>query len=129
MDLATESIVLEATVERSFAWLSELAHVPEWATEFARDFRPDGNHARLETPDGPATMTLRTDTATGVIDFVVRPDGGGEAVFPSRVIGLPDGRSAYVFVVPRGPGQSEERFREEVASLRRELENVRQALR
>lgn len=129
MELATESVLLDTSPERSYAWLSELAHVPEWATEFAREFRIEGDRARLETPGGPATMTLRTDAATGVIDFVVRPDGGGEAVFPSRVVGLPDGRSAYVFVVPRSPGQSEERFREEVASLRRELENVRAALR
>ena len=47
------------------------------------------------------------------------------ALFPSRVVALPDGRSAYTFTMFESPGGSDELFEAQYASLLRELENIR----
>jgi len=46
------------------------------------------------------------------------------ALFPTRVVGLPDGRSAFTFTMFQGPGSSDELFESQHASLVRELENI-----
>lgn len=128
MEMETATIVLDTTAERTFEFVSELANLPRWATEFARDFDLDGRRARIRTPDGPAVVKIAADADTRTVDFVVEPETGGRAVFPSRVVDLPGGKSGYVFTVPRAPGQSEEELRAAVASLRREFENLRRLL-
>lgn len=125
MEMDTATTVLDAPAERTFDFVSDLANLPRWATEFARDPRPEGKHLKIETPGGPATVEIAADPRSRVVDFIVRPHAGGKAVFPSRVVELPGGKSGYVFTVPRAPGETEEDLRAAVASLRREFENLR----
>jgi hypothetical protein len=47
------------------------------------------------------------------------------AVFPSRVVAAPGGRSAFTFTMFQAPGQPDEQFEGQYQSLLRELENVR----
>ncbi len=128
MEMDTATIVLDTPAERTFEFVSQLANLPRWATEFARDFELDGRRARIRTPDGPAVVEIMADANTRTVDFVVQPEAGGTAVFPSRVVDLPGANSGYVFTVPRAPGQSEEQLRAAVSSLEREFENLRRLL-
>lgn len=54
----------------------------------------------------------------------VGPSEGPAALFPTRVVPVADGRSAYLFTMFRGPAQSEDEFQAETESLRRELDNI-----
>jgi hypothetical protein len=47
------------------------------------------------------------------------------ALFPTRVVALPDGRSAFTFTMFKAPELPDELFEAQVESLRRELDNVR----
>ena len=47
------------------------------------------------------------------------------AMFPSRVVALPEGRSAYSFTMFKGPGTPDELFESQYESLRREFDNIR----
>jgi hypothetical protein len=80
-----------------------------------------GDHAVAETGKGPVTMRLRTDERTLVVDHVVEPAPGVEAVFPGRVVPLPDDHSLFLFTVIQAPGQADAEFESDVASLDREL--------
>ena len=50
------------------------------------------------------------------------------AVFPTRAVALPDGRTAYSFTMFQSPGMSDELFDAQHASLRREIANIERAL-
>ena len=46
------------------------------------------------------------------------------AVFPTRVVALPDGRSAYTFTMFQAPDMPDELFDSQFASLKREFRNI-----
>ena len=51
------------------------------------------------------------------------------ALFPTRVVGLPDGTSAFTFTMFQPEGLPDEVFEQQYESLRRELGNVERELR
>ena len=50
------------------------------------------------------------------------------AVFPTRAVGLPDGRTAYSFTMFQDPEMPDELFEAQLQSLRRECQNIEQVL-
>jgi hypothetical protein len=50
------------------------------------------------------------------------------AVFPTRAVALPDGRTAYSFTMFQGPDMPDELFESQHESLKRELAGVRDLL-
>lgn len=125
MESATATVVLPAPGREVFDYLSRIESVPEWATEFVQAFDIRGpREARARTAMGEVTFRLNPDPDTGVIDIHVGPDEERMALFPTRVVSLDEGRSAYVFTMFRAPDQTEERFRAEYVSLRRELDGL-----
>ena len=91
MNNRTITVTLSAEKEEVFAYLCDLAHWPDWATEFCRELRREGPHWKMHTPLGEVYVTLTACADTGVIDFFWgdRPDE--MAVLPLRVIRLPRG--------------------------------------
>jgi hypothetical protein len=59
-----------------------------------------------------------------VIDMRAGPTESEMGLFPTRVVELPDGRSAFTFTMFQGPGSSDELFESQHASLVREFENI-----
>ena len=52
------------------------------------------------------------------------PTDAEMALFPTRVVELPDGQCAFTFTMFQSPGSSDELFESQHASLRREFENI-----
>ena len=122
MQIRSVHAVLPVSYAEAFEFLSHLANLPRWATEFIRGgVQVDGDVAVADTAHGRASLRLRSDSETGVIDHLVTFSMGGDAVFPSRVLPLPDGRSVFVFTGIQGPEQPREAFDRDFASLEREL--------
>ncbi len=125
MESATATVLLPAPKDEVFDYLSRIESVPEWATEFVRDFHVrSSTEARARTEWGDVIFRLGPGADTGVIDIFVGPDPDRMALFPTRIVSLGRDRSAFIFTMFRSPEQTEERFRAEFESLRRELENV-----
>ncbi len=59
-----------------------------------------------------------------VFDMYAGPTEDELALFPTRVVSLPDGASAFTFTMFQGPGMPKELFEAQHESLRRELENI-----
>jgi hypothetical protein len=124
----TVTTVLDAPPARVFAYLSDIENLPRWATEFARELKVDGGRHKVVNRLGEFFFEIRADETTGVIDMLAGLAPNELALFPSRVVDVGGGRSAFTFTMFRWPGQPEELFESQYQSLRREFVNIEREL-
>jgi hypothetical protein len=125
MTSRTVTTVLPAPKERVFGFLSRIENLPKWATEFARELRIEDGRARVVNGLGEFDFEIEADEDTGVIDMYAGPSRDELALFPTRVVALPNGSSAYTFTMFKAPTMPEELFESQYQSLLREFENIR----
>jgi hypothetical protein len=121
---ATVTTVLAAPSEKVFEYMADIANLPEWATEFARELRREGDDYKVVNGLGEFFFAIRADAGTGVIDMFAGPTRDAMAVFPTRAVALPDGRTAYSFTMFQTPGMPDALFEGQHASLEREFANI-----
>ena len=124
MNARTVTAVLDAPKTHVFAYLSQIDNLPKWATEFARELKYDDGKAKVVNGLGEFYFTIAADEETGVIDMHAGPTEDELALFPTRVVPLPDGRSAYTFTMFQAPGMPDDLFESQYQSLLREFENL-----
>jgi hypothetical protein len=73
---------------------------------------------------GEFYFEIKADPATGVIDMFAGLSKDEMAIFPTRVVQLPDGRTAFSFTMFQGPGMADELFDSQHQSLKREFANI-----
>ena len=93
----TVTAVLDAPRDEVFAVMSDIERLPEWATEFARELRREGDDCKVVNGLGEFYFAIAADERSGVIDMLAGPSEEAMAVFPTRAVVLPDGRTAYSF--------------------------------
>jgi hypothetical protein len=120
--------VLDVPPAQVFDYMADIEHLPEWATEFARELYREGGDYKVRNGLGEFFFTIRADRASGVIDMYAGPEKDAMAVFPTRVVELPGGSSAYSFTMFQGPGMPDALFEAQHASLQRELANLERIL-
>ncbi len=125
MTSRTVTAVLPAPKERVFAFLSNIENLPKWATEFARGLKLEGGRAKVVNSLGEFDFAIEADAEIGVIDLYAGPSPDELALFPTRVVDLPDGSAAYSFTMFQMPGMPDELFESQYESLLREFENIR----
>jgi hypothetical protein len=124
MNHHTLTTTFAAPREEVFDYLADIERLPEWATEFARELKlVDGRH-KVVNGLGEFFFEIRAERDSGVIDMLAGPSEDSLALFPARVVPLADGGSAFTFTMFRAPGQAEEQFEGQFASLRREFGNL-----
>jgi len=124
MRTRTATCVVNAGAEELFGYLSRIENLPDWATEFARELHWDDAGPWVVNGLGEFRVRYDIDAEHGLIDIYAGPAGGDMALFPSRVVALSDGPSAYTFTMFETPGGSAELFDAQYDSLVRELGNV-----
>jgi hypothetical protein len=124
----TVTTVLPVPSRRVFEYMSDIRNLPEWATEFARELHEEDGEYRVVNGLGEFVFEIRADERTGVIDMYAGPSRDELAVFPTRAVALPDGRTSYSFTMFQAPGMPDELFESQYASLRREFENIESIL-
>jgi hypothetical protein len=120
----TVTTVLDADQEAVFSYLADIENLPKWATEFARELKREGDDYKVVNGLGEFFFAIQADPDTGVLDMYAGPDKAQMALFPTRVVGLPDGRTAYTFTMFQGPGMADELFESQHESLKREFANL-----
>ncbi len=121
----TVTAVLDAPKASVFDYLSRIENLPEWASEFAREVKYEDGKAKVVNGLGEFYFSIDADEPTGVIDMYAGPTEDDLGVFPTRVLSLPDGRSAFSFTMFQAPGMPDELFESQYQSLLREFENIR----
>ena len=125
MTSRTVTTVLDAPKEEVFSYLSRIENLPRWATEFARELKYEDGKAKAVNGLGEFYFSIEADEQTGVIDMYAGPAEDRLGVFPTRVVELPGGASAYSFTMFQAPGMPGELFESQYESLLREFENIR----
>jgi hypothetical protein len=128
MRSATVTTVLDAPQEQVFGYLADIENLPEWATEFARELRREGDDYKVVNGLGEFFFRIEAEPQTGVIDMFAGPTRDAMAVFPTRAVRLPDGRTAYSFTMFEAPDMPAGRFEAQRASLEREFANIERVL-
>ena len=120
----TVTTTFAAPPDEVFAYLADIEKLPEWATEFARELKLVEGRYKVVNGLGELFFEIRADRGSGVIDMLAGPSEDSLALFPTRVVPLGDGGSAFTFTMFQAPGQPEEQFEGQFASLRREFGNL-----
>jgi hypothetical protein len=128
MESRTVTALLDAPPERVYDYLSKIENLPRWATEFARELRYEDGKAKVVNGLGEFYFSIDGDPATGVIDMYAGPTEDSLALFPTRVVSLPGGGSAYSFTMFQAPEMPDELFESQYQALLREFENIRREL-
>lgn len=124
MNARSVTTTFRAPRDEVFAYLADVERLPEWANEFARELKVvDGRH-KVINGLGEFFFEIRADRETGVIDMLAGPTVDEFALFPTRVVGLPNGGSAFTFTMFQAPAMPDELFESQHASLLRELGNL-----
>ena len=124
MKSRTVTTVLPAPSERVFAYLSDIENLPQWANEFARELKVVNGRHKVVNGLGEFFFEIRADPETGVIDMLAGPEEDQLALFPTRVVPLGQAQAAFTFTMFQWPGQPDELFESQYASLRREFGNI-----
>ena len=120
----TVTVIFSASQDEVFAYLADIDNLPHWATEFARELkRVDGRH-KVVNGLGEFFFEIRADRESGVIDMLSGPREDALQLFPTRVVPVSGGDSAFTFTMFQAPGQPDEQFEGQYHSLLRELENL-----
>src|ERR1044072_675867 len=93
----TVTAVLDAAQDTVFNYLSDVERLPEWATEFARELRREGDDYKVVNGLGEFFFAIEADARSGVIDMFAGATKDAMAVFPTRAIALDGRRTAYSF--------------------------------
>jgi hypothetical protein len=128
MQERTVTAVLDAPKDRVFGYLSQIDNLPRWATEFARELRYEEGKAKVVNSLGELYFSIEADPETGVIDMYAGPTEDELSLFPTRVVELPGGRSAFTFTMFQAPGTPDDLFESQYQSLLREFDNIRREL-
>ena len=128
MTSRTVTTVLDAPRDEVFSYLARIENLPSWATEFARELRYEDGRAKVVNGLGEFFFSIEADERTGVIDMYAGPTEDDQGLFPTRVVELPGGATAYSFTMFQAPGMPDGLFESQYQSLLREFENIRQEL-
>ena len=65
---ATVTTVLDAPQREVFDYMADVRNLPEWATEFARELRRDGEDYKVVNGLGEFSFAIDADPSSGVIE-------------------------------------------------------------
>jgi hypothetical protein len=116
----TKTISIEAEPGKVFRFVSDPAQLPRWAVGFAKAVRRDADGWLVVTSSREIPVRVRADPASGVVDFVMRPEPGLEVTAWSRVLARGAG-AEYVFTQVQPPGMPPDAFERSAAAVAHEL--------
>jgi hypothetical protein len=119
------NVVVDASPETLFDFVSDLRNLPHWAIHFCKDIRLTNDGAIVTTPTGEVYFGVTGDRDLGVLDWWSGPTMETAERWPTRVIGLPDGRSLYnvtALLQANVPPGIDQWFADELEALKRLVE-------
>lgn len=125
---SASSSSLHITIHRSpdqvYAFVSNPANLPQWATAFCKSIRPSGNGWIIDTPDGEVGLRFEEPNTLGVLDHYVRLAPDIEIYVPMRV--LKNGTdSEVIFTLFRLPGMSDADYERDRGMVQKDLEMLK----
>ena len=123
----TLSVSIARAPAEVYAYVSDAANMPRWATAFVVAIRPAGDGWIVETAEGAMPLRFVPRNDLGVLDHVVTVASGQTVTNPMRVVANGDG-SEVLFTVFQHPGMSDERFAIDCGYVQHDLRALRAVL-
>ena len=123
----TKSVTIRTPPSKVVEFLADPRNLLRWAVGFAKAVEHADGRWLVTTGSGKVGIRIETEPRSGVVDFVVMPAPGVEALSASRV--LPNGSgSEYVFTQFQAGGMPDDVFERNVKALEHELTVLRALL-
>jgi len=123
----TLSVSIDRDPQQVYAFVSDGANLPRWATAFCKSVTPSKDGWLVETPQGPLTIRLAGKNAFGIVDHDVIPPGSPPIHVPMRIV--PNGSGAEVlFTLFQTPDMSAERFADDLRMVEQDLTTLKQVM-
>lgn len=128
MTAHTTTAHYKVSPERLFAFVSVIENLPKWATGYCKRVWKDGADYKIETPMGEMFQRFELDSKHGTIDMYGGPSKDAMWCWPVRVTSDNMGGSVLAFTCIQMPTQPDDEFQGQCATLKEELENIRNAV-
>jgi uncharacterized membrane protein len=119
-------VVINAPAEVVFDFVNDLRNLPRWAYRWCKGIRLVDDGGIVTSPGGEVYFGITADRDGGVLDWWSGPTMESAERWPTRVTGLPDGRSLYqvtaILVGRAFPPNIDEHFADELGMLKRLVE-------
>lgn len=119
-------VVVDAPAEVVFDFVSDVANLPRWSIHFCKGMRLVDGGAMVITPSGAEVyFGITGDRDLGIVDWWSGPTMETAQRWPTRVTGLPDGRSLYQVTAIFGdrlPPNLDQWFGDELGAIKRLVE-------
>lgn len=116
----TLSIAIHRDSDEVYAFVSNPATLPQWATAFCKSIRPSSSGWIIDTPEGEVGLRFTEFNSFGILDHYVSLSPDIEIYVPMRV--LKNGSSSeIIFTLFRLPGMSDKDFERDVAMVQQDL--------
>lgn len=119
----TVSTVIEQPMDVVQAFVVDVQNLPRWS--FFTSAEPEGDHWRVRSSDGEATLTFVAPHEPGVLDHVVVTDTGHHVVVPMRVSQHGACHRSEVTLVVDGP---EDAMAADIATVEADLARLKELL-
>ncbi|HEY8176579.1 MAG TPA: SRPBCC family protein [Gemmatimonadaceae bacterium] len=119
------NVVIDAPPETVFDVVSDLRNMPRWAIHFCKGIRLTADGAIVTTPQGEVYFGITGDRDLGILDWWSGQSMQTAERWPTRVVGLADGRSLYNVTALLGasvPPGIDQWFTDELEALKRLVE-------
>ena len=126
MNNRTVTIVVPASKETVFDFLSNVENVPAWATEFCERLKKESGHWKVVTSSGELFFKIESDRKTGVVDMFAGPTLDQMGIFPCRVIAMPGALTAVSFTFFQPPKMPDEVYERQYKSLLIEMNGLQE---
>jgi hypothetical protein len=121
----TVTILVAATKDAVFDFLSNVENLPAWATEFCEGLKKEGDHYKVVTSGGELFFKIESDRKTGVLDMFAGPTLNQMGIFPCRVLAMAGGATAVSFTFFQPPDMPDEVYERQYKSLLIEMEGLK----
>src|SRR5258708_32056003 len=125
MNSRTVIIVVPASKQTVFDFLSNVENLPAWATEFCEELRQVGGQWKVVTSSGELFFRIEPDWRTGVLDMFAGPALDQMGIFPCRVIAMPGSPTAIMITFFQPPDMPDEIYERQYQSLLVEMDGLK----
>ena len=117
-------VVVDAPAEVVFDFMNDLRNLPSWSIHWCKGVRLIDDGAIVTTSAGEVYFGITADRETGVLDWWSGPTMQTAVRWPTRVVGLPDGRSLYevTAIMEAFPPNIDQLFADELGMVKRLVE-------
>lgn len=116
----TLNIDIKRTADEVYAFVSNPANLPQWATAFCKSIRLSDKGWIIDTPDGEIGLRFEEPNAFGILDHYVSLAPDVEIHVPMRV--LKNGAdSEVIFTLFRLPGMSDADYERDRGMVQKDL--------